>query len=54
MDEDILRSRADCWRRRAAEAPDTRERTASEELAEHYEALLTHLQDSRNRSTDGA
>ncbi|HYC98000.1 hypothetical protein [Brevundimonas sp.] len=54
MDEDILRSRADCWRRRAAEAPDTRERAASEELAEHYEALLAHLRDRRSPPSDEA
>jgi len=50
MDEDTLRSRAECWRRRAAETPDIRERVASTELAEHYEALLTHVLDSRNRA----
>ena len=53
MDEDTLRSRAECWRRRAAETPDERERAASAELAEHYEALLAHLLDSRNRPADG-
>ena len=49
MDEDTLRRRADCWRRRAAEALDARERTASAELADHYEALLIHLLDGRDR-----
>jgi hypothetical protein len=53
MDEDTLRNRAECWRRRAAETPDSRERAASAELAEHYEALLAHLLDSRNRPADG-
>lgn len=53
MDEDTLRSRADCWRRRAAESPDARERAASAELAEHYEALLAQLLDSRNPAADG-
>jgi len=47
MDEDTLRSRVECWRRRAAETLDSRERSASAELAEHYEALLAHLMESR-------
>lgn len=50
MDENTLRSRAECWRRRAAETPDSRERAASTELAEHYEALLAHLLASRSRA----
>lgn len=53
MDEDTLRRRVDCWRRRAAESPDPRERAASAELAEHYEALLAHLLDGRSRPADG-
>ena len=47
MDEDTLRDRADLWRRRAAEALDPRQRAASAELAEHYEALLNHLLERR-------
>lgn len=53
MDEDTLRSRAECWRRRAAEAPDAHQRAASAELAEHYEALLAHLRADRDRPADG-
>lgn len=53
MDEDTLRRRADCWRRRAAEALDARQRAASAELAEQYEALLARLQDNRSQSADG-
>lgn len=53
MDEDTLRSRIERWRRRAAEALDGRERSASAELAEHYETLLAHLLDGRNRPADG-
>ncbi|CAN7413710.1 hypothetical protein [Brevundimonas sp. LjRoot202] len=53
MDEDTLRSRVERWRRRAAEALDARERSASAELAEHYEALLARLLDGRNRPADG-
>lgn len=48
MDENTLRSRVECWRRRAADALDSREREASEELADHYEALL----ESRRTPTD--
>lgn len=54
MDEDTLRSRAESWRRRAAETPDPRERAASAELADHYEALLAYLLDSRRRQTEKA
>jgi len=54
MDEDTLRSRAECWRRRAAEALDGRQRSASAELADHYEALLTHLLDSRRAGREPA
>lgn len=49
MDEDTLRSRAELWRRRAADTLDTRERAASAELADHYEALLAHLLECRGR-----
>ena len=52
MDEDTLRSRAELWRRRAAETPDARQRAASAELAEHYEALLTHLLEARRRRVE--
>jgi hypothetical protein len=52
MDEDTLRSRAECWRRRAAETRDARERAASAELADHYEALLAHLLESRARKAE--
>lgn len=52
MDEDTLRSRAELWRRRAAEAVDARERAASAELADHYEALLIHLLESRRQRAD--
>ena len=41
MDEDTLRARAELWRRRAAEAPDPRQREACARLADEYEALLT-------------
>ncbi len=47
MDEDTLRGRAECWRGRAAETLDPRLRSASAELAEHYEALLAHLMEGR-------
>ncbi|HVL42781.1 MAG TPA: hypothetical protein VM348_11540 [Brevundimonas sp.] len=47
MDEDTLRSRVESWRRRAADALDAREREASAELAEHYEALLAHVLENR-------
>ena len=49
MDEDTLRARADLWRRRAAEAPDPRQREASVRLADEYEALLAWLLDCRAR-----
>lgn len=49
MDEDTLRARADLWRRRAAEAPDRRQREACAQLAEEYEALLAYLLDCRAR-----
>lgn len=39
MDEDILRERAEAWRRRAEEARDPRERAANLLIAGHYEAL---------------
>lgn len=52
MDEETLRSRVECWRRRAADALDARKREASAELADHYEALLAHLLESRRASTD--
>lgn len=39
MDEDTLRARAEAWRRRAAEAPDPRDRTADLVIAAHYAAL---------------
>jgi len=52
MDEDTLRSRAELWRRRAAETTDARQRAASAELADHYEALLTHLLECRRRRAD--
>lgn len=54
MDEDTLRRRAECWRRRAAEALDARQRAASAELAEQYEALLAHLRDGRDRPAHGS
>ena len=49
MDEDTLRARAELWRRRAAEAPDPRQREGCVRLAEEYEALLTYLLDCRAR-----
>ncbi|HYD27267.1 MAG TPA: hypothetical protein VEA62_06190 [Brevundimonas sp.] len=49
MDEETLRSRAELWRRRAAQTLDSRERAASAELADQYEALLVHLLESRDR-----
>jgi hypothetical protein len=49
MDEETLRSSAELWRRRAAETVDKRQREASAELADHYEALLAHLVESRGR-----
>lgn len=52
MDEHTLRSRAECWRRRAAETLDPRERSASAELAEHYEALLAHLMEGRRAAAN--
>jgi hypothetical protein len=52
MDEDTLRDRAERWRRRAAEALDLREREASTELADQYEALLAHLLETRRTRPD--
>ncbi|HWQ85760.1 hypothetical protein [Brevundimonas sp.] len=54
MDEDTLRSRAECWRRRAAEALDTRERDASAKLADHYEAMLACLERRRTGPAQAA
>ncbi|MGZ9098644.1 MAG: hypothetical protein ACXW3O_02985 [Brevundimonas sp.] len=39
MDEDILRARAEAWRRRAAAARDPRDRAADLLIAAHYAAL---------------
>lgn len=47
MDEHTLRSRAERWRRRAAETRDLREREASARLADHYEALLDRVLERR-------
>jgi hypothetical protein len=52
MDEETLRSRVDSWRRRAAAALDAREREASAELAEHYEALLAYVLETRGTPAD--
>ncbi|WP_156377025.1 MULTISPECIES: hypothetical protein [unclassified Brevundimonas] len=53
MDEETLRSRVECWRRRAADALDARERAASAELARHYEALLACLLETRTPADEG-
>lgn len=45
MDEDTLRDRAECWRRRAAEARDPRARAADLLIASHYAALADLIAD---------
>ena len=53
MDEDTLRADADLWRRRAAEALDSRQRQASALLADAYQALMAWLLACRARARAG-